>query len=281
MEKIEELSYGKINLALDVLYKRDDGYHEINTIMQEIDLSDKMTFIEKDKGITIESNNKLLPTGPSNLVYKAWDALKKKTGIDKGIHIKIDKKIPLAAGLAGGSSNCAKTLKVLNKLWDLNLTLQELMVIGKDLGADIPFCIMGGTAKAEGIGDKLTKITPFKDKFILIGNPGVEISSKYAYSKIKFNNKRINIDGIISCMKDDDLKCVGENIQNIMEESIISENPIISSIKDSMMKNGALGALMSGSGPTVFGLFDDYDKILYAKKQLEKQIDIVHICKTI
>src|SRR5699024_2835999 len=121
---------------------------------------------------------------------------------------------------------------------------------------DIPFCIMGGTAKAEGIGEKLTKLTPFRDQFILIGNPGIEISSKYAYSKLKFRDQRIDIDGIISCMEDNDLKCVGEDIKNIMEETIISENPIIHSIKKSMIKNGALGALMSGSGPTVFGLFD-------------------------
>lgn len=281
MENIEQRSYGKINLALDVLYKRDDGYHEINTIMQEIDLADKLTFIEKDKGITIECNNKSLPTGPSNLVYQAWTALKNATGIDKGIHVKIDKKIPLAAGLAGGSANCATTLKVLNELWDLKLTEEELMAIGKTLGADIPFCIMGGTAKAGGIGEKLTRVPSFKDQLILIGNPGIEISSRYAYNKLKLKEERIDIDGILSCMKEKDLKCVGESIKNIMEPSIISENPIISQIKESMMENGALGALMSGSGPTVFGIFDDYDKIAYAKKQLEKQIAIVHMCKTI
>lgn len=280
-EKIEQLSYGKINLALDVLYKRDDGYHEINTIMQEIDLADKLTFTEKDKGISIECNHKSLPIDSSNLVYRAWEALKNVTGIDKGIHIKIDKKIPLAAGLAGGSSNAATTLKVLNELWDLKLSQEELMKIGKNLGADIPFCIMGGTAKAQGIGDKLTKLAPFKDKLILIGNPGIEISSQYAYSKMKFNNEKIDIDHIITCMKDNDLKCVSEKIQNVMENPIIWENPVISSIKDNMMENGALGALMSGSGPTVFGLFHDYDTISYAKKQLEKHIDIVHICKTI
>ena len=281
MEKIEDLSYGKINLALDVLCKRDDGYHEINTIMQEIDLADKLTFTKKDKGISIECNIKSLSTGPDNLVYKAWDALRSATGIDRGIHIKIDKKIPLAAGLAGGSSNAATTLKVLNKLWDLKLSQEELMAIGKDLGADVPFCIMGGTAKAEGIGEKLTKIKPFKDKLILIGNPGIEIASQYAYGKLKFTDQRIDIDKIISCIEDDDLKCLGENMKNIMEESIISENPIIDSIKENMIKNGALGALMSGSGSTVFGLFDDFDKISYAKKELEKDIDIVHICKTI
>lgn len=281
MEKIERLSYGKINLALDILYKREDGYHEINTIMQEIDLADKLIFSHLDKGIIIESENKSMPLGPENLVYKAWDILRKVSGVDKGIHIKIEKNIPISAGLAGGSSNCATTLKVLNKLWDLRLTQQELMEIGKDLGADIPFCIMGGTAKAQGIGEKLTRITPFKDKHILIGNPGVEISSQYAYSKLNFKKKRIDIDSIISCMKDNNLKCVGKYIDNIMEEPIIAENPIVSTIKDSMKKNGALGSLMSGSGPTVFGLFDDYEKILQAKKQLQKHINIVHICKTI
>lgn len=281
MEKIEELSYGKINLALDVLYKRDDGYHEINTIMQEIDLADKLTFTKQDKGITIECNNKSLTRGPDNLVYKAWDALRRVTGIDKGIHIEIDKKIPLASGLAGGSSNAATTLKVLNKLWDLRLSQEQLMAIGKDLGADVPFCIMGGTAQARGIGEKLSRLRPFKDKYILIGNPGIEISSQYAYSKLNLNEERIDIDEIISCMEEDDLECLGQKMKNIMEGPIIAENPIISSIKENMIENGALGALMSGSGSTVFGLFDDYDKISYAKKQLEKEINIVHICKSV
>lgn len=281
MENIEHLSYGKINLALDILYKRDDGYHEINTIMQEIDLADRLIFTEIEKGITIECNDKSLPLDENNLVYKAWDALRKYTGIDRGIHIDIKKNIPIAAGLAGGSSNCATSLKVLNKLWDLNLTEEELMAIGKTIGADIPFCIMGGTAQAQGIGEKLTRISPFKDKYILIGNPGIEISTQYAYSRLKLKEERIDIDAIISCMENDDLKCVGESMENVMEEAIIEENPIISSIKESMKKNGALGALMSGSGPTVFGLFDDYDKITYAGKELEKQIDRVHICRTI
>ena len=139
---------------------------------------------------------------------------------------------------------------------------------------------MGGTAQAQGIGEELTKLKTFKDKLILIGNPGIEISSQYAYQRLKLKEERINIDEIISCMADDDLKSVGEKIENLMEEAIILENPIIASIKESMIENGALGALMSGSGPTVFGLFDDYDKISYAKKELEKLIDIVHICKT-
>ena len=281
METIEKLSFAKINLALDVLYKRDDGYHELNTIMQEIDLADKLTFTNKDKGITIECNNKSLPKDSSNLVYKAWNAIRDYSGLDRGIHIDIQKNIPLAAGLAGGSANCATTLKVLNELWDLSLTQEELLEIGKKLGADVPFCIMGGTAKAQGIGEKLTKLNPFKDKLILIGNPGMEISSRYAYSRLKFSDKKIDIDSIISSMEDDDLKAVGEKIENIMENPIISENSIIASIKDKMVKNGALGALMSGSGPTVFGLFDDRDKILYAKKELEKDIKTVHICKTI
>lgn len=281
MEKIEHLSYAKINLTLDVLYKRDDGYHEINTIMQEIDLADKLTFRPLDKGIIIESNIKSLPQGHDNLVYKAWDILRKISGLDKGIHIRIDKKIPIAAGLAGGSSNCATTLKVLNRLWDLNLSQEDLIDIGVKLGADIPFSIIGGTAKATGIGEKLTRISPFKDKYILIGNPGIEISSQYAYNKLKIKKERIHMESIISCMEENDLKCLGKKIGNVMEEPIIAENPIIARIKDKMMKNGALGALMSGSGPTVFGIFDDYDKILQAKDQLKKHIDIVHICKTI
>lgn len=281
MKELVMESYGKVNLALDVLYKREDGYHEINSVMQQISLKDTLIFSDLKQGIVIESDSKNIPLDENNLVHRAWLKLKEISNINRGIHIRIEKNIPVAAGLAGGSSNCATTLVALNQLWNLGLSMRELMDIGVSIGADIPFCLLGGTAKAQGIGEVLTKLKPFKDKYILLGNPGIEVSTLDAYKKIDLNKVRLNIDELIKCMEDEDLKCVAKNFKNAMEPAIIKEHPIISQIKDSMLLNGALGALMSGSGPTVFGLFDDQDKMLFAKNKLLEKIDTVYNCITI
>lgn len=274
-------SYGKVNLALDILYKRDDGYHEIKSIMQRISLKDVLKFKEIDKGIIIESNHKEVPLDSTNLVYRAWEKLTQITGVTKGIKVIIEKNIPVAAGLAGGSSNGAATLIALNKLWNLNLTEIELMKIGKELGADIPFCIMGGTALAEGIGERLTKLKPLSNKHILICNPGIGISTEYAYSKCRYLDHRIDIDGMISYIEKDDINGVAGKMANTMEKPMIEEYPIIGDIKDTMLKNGALGSLMSGSGSTVFGLYDDEEKMKFTHKKLSSISDKVFICETL
>lgn len=281
MHEITLEAYAKVNLALDVLYKREDGYHEINSIMQQINLCDKLTFSDHKDDIIIQCNSKELPLDSSNLVYRAWEKIKEVSGIDKGIKISIQKNIPIAAGLAGGSANGAMTLKALNTLWDLGYSDEKLMEIGKTLGADIPFCIFGGSAKAEGIGEKLTRLKPFKDKYILIANPGIGISTAYAYSKIDLNSSRYDINALINAMEREDLLNVAANLKNRMEVAILKEYPIIQEIKTSMIKNGALGSLMSGSGPTVFGLFDDYDKMEFANKKLSITFEKVYSCTTI
>ena len=281
MEEYITESYGKINLALDILYKRDDGYHEIKSIMQRISLKDKLIFKEIDQGIIIECNNAQVPVDSTNLVYKVWEKLGEITGVSKGVKVIIEKNIPVAAGLAGGSSNGAATLLALNKLWKLNLTQEDLMKIGKDLGADIPFCIMGGTALAQGIGEKLTKLKPLANKHILLCNPGIAISAGYAYSKCKSLNRGIDMEAIISSIEDDDLAGLAEKMANIMEEPIIEEYPIIGQIKNIMLENGALGSLMSGSGSTVFGLYHDQEKMKFAAKKLSSITDKVFLCKTL
>lgn len=281
MEEFIMESSGKVNLALDVLYKRNDGYHEIKSIMQRISLKDRLIFKEIHEGIIIESNHKEVPVDSTNLVYKVWDKLREITGVSKGVKIIIEKNIPVAAGLAGGSSNGAATLQALNNLWNLNLSQSELMKIGKGLGADIPFCIMGGTALAEGIGEKLTKIRTLSGKHILLCNPGIPISAGYAYSKCKSLNRGIDMEAIISSIEDDDLSGVAKKLENIMEDPMIEEYPIIGEIKDIMMANGALGSLMSGSGSTVFGLYDDEEKMKFTQKKLLSITDKVFLCKTL
>lgn len=284
MKEIVLESYGKINLGLDVLYKREDGYHEINTIMQQISLSDTLIMREIKEDIELDCNNKELPLDSTNLVYRAWKKMQEKTGINKGIQINIHKKIPIAAGLAGGSANAAAVLKGLNQLWGLNLSEEELREIGIEIGADVPYCIMGGTALAEGIGERLTKIKSFKDKDILLVNPGIGVSTTEVYGSLRLNKEaRMDVQKIISSIERDDMKSVADNITNVMEEVVIEKNPIISQIKRDMVNYGALGALMSGSGPTVFGLFDDMDKLKFCKKILTEKYSkgIVLLAKTI
>ncbi|MCQ4923978.1 4-(cytidine 5'-diphospho)-2-C-methyl-D-erythritol kinase [Tissierella carlieri] len=284
MKEIVLESYGKINLGLDVLYKREDGYHEINTIMQQISLSDTLIMREIKEDIELDCNNKELPLDSTNLVYRAWKKMQEKTGINKGIQINIHKKIPIAAGLAGGSANAAAVLKGLNQLWGLNLSEEELREIGIEIGADVPYCIMGGTALAEGIGERLTKIKSFKDKDILLVNPGIGVSTTEVYGNLRLNKElRMDVEKIISSIERDDIKSVADNITNVMEEVVMEKNPIISEIKKDMVSYGALGALMSGSGPTVFGLFDDMDKLKFCKKILTEKYSkgIVLLAKTI
>jgi len=284
MEEVVIDAHGKINLALDVLYPRDDGYHEINTIMQQIDLKDTITLrnIEGDRAI-IECNSEEIPLDESNLAYKAWEKIVEKTNFLRGVHITIDKNIPVAAGLAGGSTNAAAVLKGLNLLWNLNLSQERLMEIGAEIGADVPFCILGGTAHARGIGEKLKKIRSFSNKLILLANIGKPVSSAYVYNKLDLENrsKRIDVDKIVKYIEEDDVKKVAENMENIMEQVVIKEYPIIAQIKEDMVRYGALGSIMSGSGPTVFGIFDDEEKLLRCKEFLEKKVEKVLVTKTI
>lgn len=276
-------SYGKINLALDVLYKRDDGYHEINTIMQQINLKDTIKLKDIKEGIIIESNQKGVPLDNTNLVYKAWEEIVKKTGVNRGIHIVIDKNIPIAAGLAGGSSNAAATMKGLNTLWGLNLSQEELMEIGVNIGADVPFCILGGTAYAQGIGEKLTPLNEFSNKLVLLANIDVSIPTAYVYESLNLDAKdnKIDINKLIEYIQKDNLPLLAQNMFNVMEQVVVSKYPILEEIKRTMMVHGALGSLMSGSGPTVFGLFDDESKLYSCKRELKKYVNRIFVCKTI
>lgn len=271
MKNIDIESFAKVNLSLDVLYKRSDKYHEINTIMQQISLHDVVSIENiSTKNIIIESNREDLPLDCSNLVYKAWSKIKEKTGIEKGVKIRIHKEIPIAAGLAGGSTNAAATLKGLNELWNLKLGDDELKEIGVKIGADVPYCLMGGTAHAEGIGEILTKLKSFKNKYILLFNPGIQVSTAYVYDHLKpQQSTRIDMESIIDFIEKDDLISLSKNMKNIMEKVVIEKYPIIGEVKREMNRCGALGSLMSGSGSTVFGLFDDLDKLNHCKQKLQ------------
>ena len=275
MNSITLKSRAKINLSIDVLGKRQDGYHLVEMIMQTIDLYDLIEINEKDNDqITIKSTSDEIPLDCNNLVYKAANLIKKTFNINKGVEIHIKKNIPVAAGMAGGSSNAAAALVGLNKLWNLNLSNQQLEKIGLKLGADVPFCINGGAVLASGIGEELTPIKGLtKDVCILVCKPDLFVSTKEVYECIdsKDIDKRPNNKFLIECLKNEDTRQLAENMFNVLEGVTVEMHPVIQQIKDIMITNKALGAMMSGSGPTVFGLYENREDAVKCKAILEKQ----------
>lgn len=260
----------KINLGLDVVRKREDGYHEVKMIMQSIRLFDRLTLAKsRIPGIHLTTNLNFLPVNEDNLVYKSARLLMDEFNIDEGLDIHLDKRIPVAAGMAGGSTDAASCLLALNRLFHLKLSDKELMERGVTLGADIPYCIMKGTALSEGIGEILSPLPNAPDCYVLIAKPGFHVSTKFVYSNLKLDEttKHPDIDHMISCIEKNDLSGLCDSMANILETVTIPEHPEIKIIKNTMLENGALGSLMSGSGPTVFGIFDDLDKAKTAKEK--------------
>lgn len=260
MDDIVLKSYGKINLGLDVLRRRPDGYHEVKMVMQTVGLYDILTMekIAEDK-ISMSCNLSFLPTDDRNLVYRAAALIKERYQIQTGVKIDLKKRIPVAAGMAGGSSNCAAALNGMNQLFDLDLSKEELCELGVTLGADVPYCIWGGTALAEGIGEKLTRIEPMPKCYILIAKPGISVSTAFVYKNLKLDQleRHPDIDGMIGCLKQEDLRGICDRLENVLETVTIPEYPIIQKVKEHLMDHDAMGALMSGSGPTIFGIFSD------------------------
>lgn len=254
----------KINLGLDILRKREDGYHEVRMIMQTIQMYDVLEIYKKtEPGITLETNLPYVPSDERNLVYKAAKLLMDEFQVKEGLHMKLDKSIPVAAGMAGGSSDAAAAFVGVNRIFKLDLTEEELMKRAVKIGADVPYCIMRGTALAEGIGEKLTRIAQMPKCFVLIGKPAVNVSTKLAYESMNLAEieKRPDIDGMIKDIENQDLYSMVDKMANVFEPGIIGKYPVIQEIKDLMEANGALKAMMSGSGPTVFGIFDSQEKM--------------------
>lgn len=252
----------KINLGLDVTGKRPDGYHEVRMIMQNIQMFDQLEIERSEQpGIRIETNLSFLPCNENNLVYKAADLLMKEFDIREGLDVKLSKFIPVAAGMAGGSSDAAAVMVGVNRMFQLGLSVGELMERGVKIGADVPYCIMRGTALAEGIGEKLTKLPPMPFCYVLIGKPGINVSTKFVYGNLDL--KKIehhpDIDGIRQAIEQKDLKGIASRMENVLELVTCPAYPVIDDIKNLMIREGALNAMMSGSGPTVFGLFEDKD----------------------
>jgi len=285
MNRIRLKAHAKINLGLDVIRKREDGYHEVRMIMQTIGLYDKLTITRTNNpSIVITTNLHYLPTDENNLVYKAVSLIRREYHIEQGVYINLEKKIPVAAGMAGGSADAAAALYGMNRLFNLKLKKKDLMKLGLGLGADIPYCIMRGTVLSEGIGEILTPLPPFPSCHVLIVKPGISVSTKHVYENLKLdeNTKHPDIDGIVACIKNNDLKGAVSLFGNVLETVTVKEYPIINEIKEKMYEYGAITSLMSGSGPSVFGLFDDLkkaEKAFYQFKvgNLGKQVFLTHL----
>jgi len=252
-------SYAKVNLTLDVLGKLDNGYHEVKMVMQPLNLFDLIIVKKAPAGIVIKTNVPGLPCDEKNIAYKAADLFFAKTGIKGGVSIKITKNIPIAAGLAGGSGNAAAVLCALNLLYNADLTADELLEMGLILGADVPYCIKNITSLAEGIGEKLTTLSQIPGVPVVLVTPNVSISTGEIYNRIDSNENlpKIDTNFMISAIKEKDIKKIGATLSNVMETVTINDCPEIASIKAKMLEFGALGSVMSGSGPSVFGIFPD------------------------
>lgn len=266
----------KINLGLDVTGRRENGYHDVRMVMQTIYLYDDVLIKKTEEpGIVVKTNLSFLPINEDNIAYKAAKMLIDEFGIEQGVEITLDKHIPVAAGLAGGSSNAAAVLVGMNQMFDLKLSQQDLMDRGVKLGADVPYCVMRGTVLAEGIGEILSPLPPMPKCYILIAKPGISVSTKVVYEKL--DSKPIehhpDIDAIIDGLEKSDLHKVAASLGNVLEAVTIEDHPIIEEIKDAMKNAGALNAMMSGSGPTVFGIFDD-KKVAKAAKETIKEMGI-------
>ena len=282
--KYIEKAPAKINLAIDVLSKRSDGYHDVAMIMQSIALYDVVT-VKPIRGgkITVITDSDIVPNGSSNIAYKTAEFLKNKYNVKDGVEIYIEKNIPIAAGLAGGSADAAATIKLLNKAWRLKMSWIEMQEISKKIGSDVPFCIEGGTALAEGLGEKLTRLKPLPECYILLAKPEMSISTKEAYQgiNIKEIKERPDIRGMIEALKKGSLPDIASRLCNVLENVTVKKCGDIPDIKRKLMEYGALGSVMSGSGPTVFGIFDDQNKAYYAYDHIKSMVDEIFLVKTL
>ena len=261
MEVLEIVAHAKINLSLDVLGKRKDGYHDLRMIMQTVGLHDTIQLEAVRGGISLVCNSRWVPQDGTNVAWKAAELLIDKHRIKSGVRIKIIKRIPVAAGLAGGSTDAAAVLRGMNGLFSMGLEDEELRILGKQVGADVPYCISGGTRLAEGIGEKLTVLPDFSDVDIVLVKPKVGVSTAWVYGNLNISEisamDRPDTDLLGQAFVQRDIKTIAENMKNVLEKVTIPKYGIVQEAKDRLLEVGALGCMMSGSGPAVFGIFPD------------------------
>lgn len=273
MDKLTLKAMAKINLGLDVVRRRPDGYHEVRMIMQTVGLYDRLTFEKTEEdALRLESSMKRLPTDGNNLIIRAASLLKEEFGIREGLSIRLDKRIPVAAGMAGGSTDAAAALTAVNRMFDLGLTEEQLRERAVKIGADVPYCLQGGTALSEGIGEILTALPPAPACHVVVAKPPVHVSTKWVYQNLHLEQvtEHPDIDGMTESIRQGDYAGVVRRLSNVLESVTVPRYPVIAQIRDFLRENGADGALMSGSGPTVFALFDDRERAKQALEALRK-----------
>lgn len=264
----------KINLGLDVLRRREDGYHEVRMVMQSVNLYDRIFLRKTEDGeIQVKTNLYYLPANENNLVYKAAKLLKDEFQIEEGIRIDLKKFIPVSAGMAGGSSDAAAVLYGMNQMFGLRLSWEELKKRGVKIGADVPFCLIRGTALAEGIGEQLTSLPPAPICPVLLAKPPVSVSTKFVYENLKLDGETVHpdVDGICSAIREGNLRAMAARMGNVLETVTCKQYPVIGQLKELMKAHGALNAMMSGSGPTVFGLFEEKEAAERALQAIREQ----------
>lgn len=280
MKEMELKALAKINLGLDVLGRRENGYHDVRMIMQSIYLYDIVKLKQsKTPGIELSTNLYFLPVNQSNIAYQAAKLLMEEFQIPGGISVSLEKHIPVAAGLAGGSTNAAAVLFGMNKMYGLGLSQEELMERGVRLGADVPYCIMRGTVLAEGIGEELTRLPALPKCVVLIAKPPVSVSTGEVYKALDSRDgwSHPDIDGIISGLEEGSLKKITACMGNVLEQVTVQNYPVIEEMKQVMMEEGALGAMMSGSGPTVFGIYEERE----AAKRTQRRIRELRLARQV
>ena len=285
MDRVEERAYGKINLSLDVLGRRENGYHDVSMVMQTVDLYDVISLnkLESDSEIRLTANVNTLPLDETNIVYKAVKLIKEEYGINTGVSVHIEKHLPIAAGMGGGSSDGAAALRGMNRLFELGLSEEKLEELGVRLGADVPFLIKGGIALAEGIGEKLTTLPDFPDCVLVIAKPDLGVSTKEVYEAFD-SLKEVNHPDIVKLVKslgNTNLKEIVKLLGNVLEEVTVKKHEIIEIVKKLLIDNGAVFSMMTGSGPTVFGIFENEEQAEKARNNLRKQegLELVEIAK--
>ncbi|HEY5562533.1 MAG TPA: 4-(cytidine 5'-diphospho)-2-C-methyl-D-erythritol kinase [Clostridiaceae bacterium] len=280
---MEIKAYAKINLSLDVLGEREDGYHLLKMVMQNIDLFDTLHLERIPKGIVLECNKKYVPTDGRNSVYKAIDLFKRTFSINEGLRINIIKNIPVAAGLAGGSADAAAILKAMRDIYKPEVNDEKLMALGVLIGADVPYCIKGGTCLCEGIGELITPLKAFSGYRLVLIKPSFGASTKDVYNLLDLDKifRHPLTEDIIKYIEAGDIKALAQNMKNVLENVTFNMYPVLKGIKKQLVDNGALGAMMSGSGPTIFGLYDDDLKAEKSYNALKNKYKEVYITKTI
>ncbi len=282
---IRREAFAKINLGLDVVRRLPNGYHEVRMIMQTVGICDVLTFQKASSGIQLVVDNEELPTDGNNLICKAAKLLLDTADVKGGVRITLDKHIPIAAGMAGGSTDAAAALLGINELYEIGYDVDKLKELGVKIGADVPYCIQGGTALAEGIGEVLSPLPTPPACHLVIAKPDINVSTKFVYENLRANEleSHPDIDGMIEGLKEGDLKAITDRLANVLETVTVPAYPIIDKIKQYMLDAGAKGALMSGSGPTVFGIFTEEEKAKQAAQNitdagLAKQVFVTGFC---